>query len=157
MKLPGFLVFVLIAGYLLLATRPRWRLSLDLWLSGHQKRKLREVLGRTPMVDDEFIVRMEQQTTDGRLVSKVRQRVAEGVAFLVGHSVSGALIYPQDQIVADLGIGAGLDDDTAIILALENDLAISLPDQETETVSTVEDLIHLCERRSQLAPPPGQS
>jgi hypothetical protein len=151
MKLLGVILLALSGCYLFLGMHPRWRLPLDPWLSAHQKRKLREVLGRAPMGDDEFIVWMEQEATDEWIVSKVRQRVAEGVAYLVGHSVNASLIYPRDGIVADLGIGAGPDlDDTAIIITLEKDFGISLPDQETEKVLTVADLVHLCERRIEL-------
>jgi hypothetical protein len=151
MKLLGVVLLALSSGYLFMTMHRRWRLSLDPWLSGRQKQKLREVLERTPMSDEAFIVSMEQEATEERLVSKVRQRVAEGVAFLVGHNVNASLIYPQDRIVSDLGIGAGPDDDTAIIIALEKDLSLSLPDQETERVFSVEDLVHLCERRLELA------
>jgi acyl carrier protein len=73
--------------------------------------------------------------------------VAESLGSVVSGSISSWVIYPQDRIVADLGVGAGPDmQDTALIVALENDLGISIPDPEAETVDTVEDLVHLWER-----------
>src|SRR5215208_6031198 len=147
MELPSLIFLLITAGFTLLSMLPGLRLRLDFWLSGHQKQRLREVLTRPEMEEDEFVIWMKREASSEEVVSKVRHRVAEGVAELVGRSISRSRIYPQDRLVADLGIDAGPDlGGAALIMAVENDLGVAISDEEVEMVDTVEDLIHLCER-----------
>lgn len=146
MNSPAGIFLLIVVGFALLSMLPGLRLRLDFWLSRHQKRKLREVLTRHEMEEDEFIVRMRREAASEEVVSKVRQRVAEGVAELVGRDISRSRIYPQDRLVTDIGIDSGPDlRGAALIIGVESDFGISIPDEEAETVDTVEDLIHLCE------------
>jgi hypothetical protein len=147
----GWVFLILLASYSLLSRSPRFRLLLDPWLSRRQKRILRELLRRLPLDTAAFISWMVVATDDAAVVEAVRQRVAEGVEYLIGSQVSLELLYPHDRIVIDLGIGAGPDLlDTAVIVALEKDLGITIPDRDAELVNTLEDLVHLCARRRAL-------
>jgi acyl carrier protein len=147
MKVPTWTVLGAVAGICLLGCVPRLRLRLDPWLSRRQKRNLRALPARLPLDCGTFISRMQVDAADECVVAAVRHRVAEEASYHLGEPVSSQAIYPQDQIVADLGIDAGPDLGGAVIfMALEKDLIITLPDQEAETVYTVEDLVHLCQR-----------
>jgi acyl carrier protein len=142
------LSFLAIAAGLVVLDRVRGlgRL-LDPWLSRHQKRKLRELLARPPLDSTGFISRLQQGPCDELVVARVRQRVAEAAGYLARDRVSARSIHPEDRIVADLGISAAdCLEGTAILLALERDLGISIPDEEAERVQTVDDLIRLCEK-----------
>lgn len=131
----------------LLSRVPGTGLRLDPWLRTRQIQTLRRMPAREPLDDQVFVARMTERASSEFVVERVRQRVAESATYVARNRIDSSLIYPQDCVVADLGIGAGPDlDDTALIMALEKDLGIRLPDQETERVFTVEELIHLCER-----------
>jgi acyl carrier protein len=146
-KLPTWIFLVPLAGLVLLDRVHTLGLLLDPWLSRRQKRKLRELPARSPLDDEGFISRLRSGVPDELVVARVRQRVAEAVECLARHTLSARSIYPEDRIVADLGIGAAdCLEGTAILIALEGDLGISIPDEEAETVQTVEGLIRLCER-----------
>lgn len=116
------------------------------WQQRHICRRVKELrASRQPLTDDEFYnLYFKSEGIPREVVVKVRRIIEEEV-----HE-DFAWARPEDHSVNDMGIDAvdGLES-VEIIMRLEEEFTLRLPDKECEKCSTLGDLIRLVARYAQ--------
>ena len=76
-----------------------------------------------------------------------RAAIVEGVQKCIRSQLSGPIPGLEDNLNKDLG--ADSLDRVEIVIMIEDDFGIDIPDEEFEKVRTVEDLVNIIEKKTQ--------